>query len=155
MEQTADNQQHKAGDRRSIGGSAPLASGRARRWPTVALAGGALWLLPAPAGAAFDHFLASTIVGTMTQAEARSFAAAVDKVLRKRPDGAALQWQAPQTPRHPATEAVITPLQTKQDRGQPCRQIRSELRRASNEEQWTGWFCKQIDDRWRARTVDQ
>lgn len=130
-------------------------SGAARRRLALALAGWAGWLLPVPAGAAFDHFLASTIVGTMTQAEARSFAAAVDKVLRKRADGDALRWQAPETPRHPATEAVITPLQTKQDRGQPCRQIRSELRRASNEEQWTGWFCRQIDDRWRARAVDQ
>lgn len=105
--------------------------------------------------AAYDHYLTSTIVGTMTQAEARSFAGAVDKALRSTEDGEEMHWRAPATPRHAVTNATITPLQTKRDHGQPCRQLRSELKRASNEESWTGWFCQQIDGRWRARAVDQ
>lgn len=108
----------------------------------------------APARAYVDHYLASTIVGTMTQSEARAFASAVDRALTATEDGTAVSWRTQATPRRPATFARITPLQSKTDHGQPCRQIRSELQRSSNEESWTGWFCKQPDGRWRARVVE-
>ncbi|WNG68471.1 hypothetical protein [Cupriavidus gilardii] len=109
---------------------------------------------PSPARAYVDHYLTSTIAGTMTQSEARAFASAVNRALTATEDGTAVSWRTQATPRRPATYARITPLQSKTDRGQPCRQIRSELKRSSNEESWTGWFCKQPDGRWRARAVE-
>lgn len=109
----------------------------------------------APAWAYVDHYLTSTIVGTMTQSEARAFASAVNRALTATEDGTAVSWRTQATPRRPATYARITPLQSKTDHGQPCRQIRSELQRSSNEESWTGWFCRQPDGRWRARAVDE
>ncbi|WP_223819631.1 hypothetical protein [Cupriavidus cauae] len=109
----------------------------------------------APTWAYVDHYLASTIVGTMTQSEARAFASAVNRALNTTEDGTPVSWRTQATPRRPATYARITPLQSKTDHGQPCRQIRSELQRSSNEESWTGWFCRQPDGRWRARAVDE
>ena len=123
-------------------------------WLAPALAFALALGAPAPARAYVDHYLASTIVGTMTQSEARAFAAAVNRALSATEDGAAVSWRTQATPRRPATYARITPLQSKTDHGQPCRQIRSELQRSSNEESWTGWFCKQPDGRWRARVVE-
>ncbi|MDF9431871.1 hypothetical protein EM868_19030 [Cupriavidus gilardii] len=108
-----------------------------------------------PARAYVDHYLASTVVGTMTQSEARAFAAAVNRALNATEDGTAVSWRTQATPRRAATYARITPLQSRTDHGQPCRQIRSELKRSSNEESWTGWFCKQPDGRWRARVVEE
>lgn len=108
-----------------------------------------------PAAQAYvDHYLSGTIVGTMAQSEARSFAAAVNRVLTASPDGAVKPWSVPASRRRPAIRATITVLESRRDAGQPCRRLRSELRRASNEERWTGWFCRHGDGRWKARIIE-
>ncbi|MBY4896006.1 hypothetical protein [Cupriavidus sp. AU9028] len=115
----------------------------------------ALALFASAAHGYVDHYLASTIVGTMSQSEARSFAGAVNRALTGSADGAVTPWSVPATRRRPAIRATISVLESRQDMRQPCRRVRSELRRASNQESWTGWFCRQGDGRWKASIVGQ
>ena len=60
---------------------------------------------------------------------------------------------APRAPWPQAVEASITPLRSKTNRGQSCRRLKAELTRGSSHDEWTGWFCKQADGRWKSRKV--
>lgn len=106
-----------------------------------------------PAFAYFDNFVHNIVVGSMNKAEAASFAKAVLKVLTDGEDGAPSAWSAPARRGREAVEASITPLRSKTDQGQSCRRLKAELTRGSSHDEWTGWFCKQADGRWKSRKV--
>lgn len=113
-----------------------------------------LALAPAsPAFAYFDNFINSTVVGKMNQKESASLAQHVRKVLDTGADGAAVPWNYPATRGRRAIEGSITPLRTKTDQGQSCRQLRTQRQRDGLEDNWTSWFCKQGDGSWKSRRV--
>jgi surface antigen len=106
-----------------------------------------------PAHAYLDNYLSNTIVGSMTPAEARAFSQAAGKALADTADGEAMDWTAPAQGNREPVRANIRALESKTDQGQPCRRMRTELRRGTSEEHWTGWFCKQSDGQWKSRKV--
>ncbi|KJK24338.1 hypothetical protein UB46_11180 [Burkholderiaceae bacterium 16] len=107
----------------------------------------------APAFAYLDTFIHGTVIGTMSQKESAAFAQNVRNVLRNGADGAMVSWTAPPEGKRKPIEGQLTPLRSKTDKGQPCRQLKAQLKRGDQEDNWTGWFCKQSDGRWRSRPV--
>ncbi|WP_420996889.1 hypothetical protein ACKI2N_028600 [Cupriavidus sp. 30B13] len=113
-----------------------------------------LALAPAtPALAYFDTFINSTVIGKMNQQESASLAKRVREVLDTGADGATAQWNYPATKGRRAIDGTLTPVRSKTDQGQSCRQLRTQLKRDGLEDNWTGWFCKQSDGRWKSRKV--
>ncbi|MBY4899143.1 hypothetical protein [Cupriavidus sp. AU9028] len=115
----------------------------------------AAFALPAPAAAYFDSYLSTTIIGTLTPVQARSFSDAVGRTLVKTEDGASQRWQSPAGEKGQPVQATLTPVRSKTDKGQECRQIRGQLRRGTSSEQWMAWFCKQPDGKWKSREVTE
>lgn len=109
----------------------------------------------APALAYFDHYLSGSIVGTLNQKEAASLQKIVRKALVDTADDTAVEWHYPAEGRRQAVDGTITPVQSKTDKGQPCRRLKSELKRGSATEAWSGWFCKQSNGQWKARQVSE
>ncbi|MDF3837218.1 RT0821/Lpp0805 family surface protein [Cupriavidus basilensis] len=101
----------------------------------------------------FDHFLSGTIIGTMSQKEAASYAQTVKKAITATPEGETLQWTFAAAGRRQQIDATVTPVRSKTDQGQSCRQLKTELKRGSDQENWSGWFCKQSDGQWKSRKV--
>ena len=105
-----------------------------------------------PAFAYFDNFIHNTVVGSMNKAEAASFAKAVLKVLTDGEDGAPSAGAPPRAvaarPSRPASRRCVR---------RPTRPVvpppLAELTRGSSHDEWTGWFCKQADGRWKSRKV--
>jgi len=106
-----------------------------------------------PALAYFDTFVNNTVMGSMNQAESAAFAKAMRQVLDEGQDGTPAPWSVGASKGRAAITGSITPVRTKTDQGQQCRQIRTELERGTNHDQWSNWFCKQPDGRWRSRKV--
>jgi len=109
--------------------------------------------LSAPALAYFDNYLTSTIVGTMNKKESTSFMQTLGKTLNEAPDGQAASWTYPAEGKRQQLDGTLTPLVTRTDAGQKCRRLKTELKRGTAEEHWTGWFCKQPDGQWKSRQV--
>ncbi|WP_458765635.1 hypothetical protein [Cupriavidus basilensis] len=107
----------------------------------------------APAFAYLDTFVHGMVIGNMSQKESASLAQSVSKVLNDGTDGTMASWTSPAEARRKPIEGQLTPLRSKTDKGQSCRQLKMQLRRADQEDNWTGWFCKQSDGRWRSRQV--
>lgn len=107
----------------------------------------------APAMAYFDNYLTSTIIGTMSQKEAASFQKIVRTALVDTADNTPVTWNYPAEGRRQAIDGTIVPVESKTDKGQSCRRLKSELKRGSATENWTGWFCKQSNGQWKARQV--
>ncbi|MGO4304375.1 MULTISPECIES: RT0821/Lpp0805 family surface protein [unclassified Cupriavidus] len=130
---------------------------QARRISRFALASslGCALLLGAaqPALAYFDNYLSGSIIGTLTKQEAASVAVSVRKALNDTADNQTVEWHYPAAGRRQAVDGTITPIATKTDKGQTCRRLKSELKRGSATEGWSGWFCKQSDGTWKARQV--
>lgn len=114
-----------------------------RRRLALAFAGAALFAAATPSLAYFRNVLASTIIGSMSPTELKSFTKAIGDVLRNTADNTPAQWTSAATGKQPAIDATITPLESKTDAGQSCRRLQSELARGSSKEQWTAWLCKQ------------
>lgn len=106
-----------------------------------------------PAQAYFDNYLSGSIVGTLNQKEAASLQQTVGKVLNTGADNDTVTWNYPAAGRRAAILGTITPTATKEDKGQKCRRLKSELQRGSATEAWSGWFCKQSNGAWKARHV--
>ncbi|EHP40594.1 hypothetical protein OR16_24820 [Cupriavidus basilensis OR16] len=114
----------------------------------------AVTLVPAaPALAYFDTFIHGTVIGSMSQKESAALFKAVSKTLDDGADGAAVPWTYPASGNRKPIEGNLTPISGKTDKGQSCRQLKLQLKRASQEDNWTGWFCKQSDGRWRSRKL--
>ncbi|EHP38084.1 hypothetical protein OR16_39009 [Cupriavidus basilensis OR16] len=119
----------------------------------TALVCAALLAPAAPAFAYLDTFIHGTVIGTMSQKESASLVQSVGKVLNEGTDGTMASWTSPAESKRKPIEGQLTPLRSKTDKGQACRQLKMELKRADQEDNWTGWFCKQNDGRWRSRKV--
>ncbi|ANH74704.1 hypothetical protein ACS15_3764 [Ralstonia insidiosa] len=126
----------------------------ARRF-ALALTGAALLAAATPSFAYFRNVLASTIIGSMSETEVKSFTKAIGSVLVNTADNTPAQWTWPAKGKQPAIEATITPLESKTDAGQACRRLQSELTRGSSKEQWTAWLCKQPSGEWKLRRLVQ
>ncbi|MBY4947594.1 hypothetical protein K6V92_13295 [Cupriavidus respiraculi] len=114
---------------------------------------GALVLASAPAHAYLQNYMSNTVVGSMTQAEAKSFSQAAGKALASTADGDTMEWTSPAQGRREPVHATIKALESRTDQGQPCRRMTTELKRGTSEERWTGWFCKQANGQWKSRRV--
>jgi len=108
-----------------------------------------------PAFAYFQTYLSGSIVGTLTQKEAASLQKSVRKALDDTEDNQTVEWHYPAEARRQAADGTITPVATKTDKGQKCRRLKSDLKRGSATEAWSGWFCKQSNGTWKARHVDE
>ncbi|MGN5352143.1 hypothetical protein ACQ4P5_08375 [Ralstonia sp. L16] len=126
-----------------------------RRRLALAFAGAALFASATPSFAYFRNVLASTIIGSMSPTELKSFTKAIGDVLKSAADNTPAQWTAPARGKQAAVDATITPLETKTDAGQSCRRLQSELTRGSSKEQWTAWLCKQPSGEWKLRQLAQ
>ncbi|MDR3383498.1 RT0821/Lpp0805 family surface protein [Cupriavidus basilensis] len=114
----------------------------------------AVTLVPAaPALAYFDSFIHGTVIGSMSQKEAAALYKTVSKTLDDGADGAVVPWTYPASGKRKPIEGNLTPMNGKTDKGQSCRQLKLQLKRADQEDNWTGWFCKQGDGRWRSRKL--
>lgn len=107
----------------------------------------------APALAYLDTFIHGTVIGNLSKKESDSLAKNVGKVLNDGTDGATANWTSPADGKRKPIEGQFTPLRSKTDKGQSCRQLKMQLKRTDVEDNWTGWFCKQSDGRWRSRKV--
>ncbi|SOY64230.1 conserved hypothetical protein; putative exported protein [Cupriavidus taiwanensis] len=123
----------------------------------AALAGalGAVLLCAAPAHAYFDNYLSGTIIGTLNDKEGASLAKSVRTALNDTADGQSVAWTFPAAARRQQIDGIITPVESKTDKGQPCRRLKSDLKRGSAEEHWSGWFCKQPNGQWKSRHVGE
>lgn len=134
-----------------------MLSRQARRLPTVALASalGAtlMFAVAAPAQAYFDNYLSGTIIGKMNNDEATSFAKSVRKALNDTADGQSIAWEFPASGKRLPVQGTLTPVTSKTDQGQSCRRLKTDLKRGTAEEHWSGWFCKQKDGKWKSRQV--
>lgn len=129
-------------------------AGRLARLALLSTVASALAFAPAaPALAYFDNFLTSTIIGSMSQKESKSFAQSVGKALADTADGQSTTWTYPASGKRLPIDGTITLVDSKTDKDQPCRRVKTELRRGSAEETWNGWFCKQADGKWKSRRV--
>ena len=126
-----------------------------RRRLALAFAGAALFASATPSFAYFRNVLASTIIGSMSPTELKSFTKAIGDVLKSTADNTPAQWTSPARGKLAAVDATITPLETKTDAGQSCRRLQSELTRGSSKEQWTAWLCKQPSGEWKLRQLAQ
>ncbi|WP_454766585.1 RT0821/Lpp0805 family surface protein [Cupriavidus campinensis] len=106
-----------------------------------------------PALAYFDNYLSGSIIGTLNQKEAASLQQIVRKALNDTADNQAVTWNYPAAGRRQAIDGTVTPVATKEDKGQQCRRLKSDLKRGSATEAWSGWFCKQSSGAWKARHV--
>ncbi|WP_454726064.1 MULTISPECIES: RT0821/Lpp0805 family surface protein [Cupriavidus] len=107
----------------------------------------------APAHAYVGNFINTTVIGKMNQQETASLSKQVRDVLASGADGATVPWNYPATRGRRAIEGALTPLRTKTDQGQSCRQLRTQLKRDGMEDNWVTWFCKQGDGQWKSRRV--
>ncbi|MCO4864768.1 RT0821/Lpp0805 family surface protein [Cupriavidus sp. WGlv3] len=123
----------------------------------AALAGalGAVLLCATPAHAYFDNYLSGTIIGTLNDKEGASLAKSVRTALNDTADGQSVAWTFPAAGRRQQIDGTITPVESKTDKGQPCRRLKSDLKRGSAEEHWSGWFCKQSNGQWKSRHVGE
>ena len=126
-----------------------------RRRLALAFAGAALFAAATPSFAYFRNVLASTIIGSMSPTELKSFTTAVGDALANTADNTPAQWTWPAKGRQAAIDATNTPLETKTDAGQSCRRLQSELARGTSKEQWTAWLCKQHSGEWKLRRLAQ
>ncbi|RDK07681.1 hypothetical protein [Cupriavidus lacunae] len=106
-----------------------------------------------PAVAYFDHYLQGTVVGTLTQDQLAVLTDVFRKTLEQGADGVRVPFTLPPDARQRRVEGSFTPLRSRQDRGDRCRQLRSEFRRAGETEAWTGWYCKEKDGNWKSRKL--
>ncbi|KWR91366.1 RT0821/Lpp0805 family surface protein [Cupriavidus sp. IDO] len=118
-----------------------------------ALGSSLLLALATPAHAYFDNYLTGTIIGTLNDKEAQSLAKSVRKALNDTADGQAVEWTYPAAGKRQQIDGTLTPVSSKTDQGQPCRRLKSDLKRGSAEEHWAGWFCKQSNGQWKSRQV--
>jgi surface antigen len=134
-----------------------MLSRQSRRLPSVALASalGAtlMFAVAAPAQAYFDNYLSGTIIGRLNKDEAASFAKSIGKALNETADGQSVAWEFPASGKRLPVEGTLTPVTSKTDQGQSCRRLKTDLKRGTAEEHWSGWFCKQKDGKWRSRQV--
>ena len=114
-----------------------------------------LLAVAAPAHAYFDNYLSGSIIGTLNEKEGASLSQSVRKALNDTADGQAVAWTFPAAGRRQQIDSTITPVESKTDKGQPCRRLKSDLKRGSAEEHWSGWFCKQSNGQWKSRHVDE
>ncbi len=130
-----------------------------RRQTRLAVAGtlGCALLLGSaqPAFAYFQNYLSGSIIGTLTQKEAASLQKSVGKALNDTEDNKVVEWHYPAEGRRQAVDGTISPIATKTDKGQNCRRLKSDLKRGSATEAWSGWFCKQSNGTWKARHVEE
>ncbi|SCU73339.1 conserved exported hypothetical protein [Cupriavidus necator] len=122
---------------------------------TGALGAALLFAAAAPAQAYFDNYLSGTIIGTLNDKEGASLAKSVRTALNDTADGKTVAWTFPAAGRRQQIDGTITPIESKTDKGQPCRRLKSDLKRGSAEEHWSGWFCKQSNGQWKSRHVDE
>lgn len=99
-----------------------------RRRLALAFAGAALFAAATPSLAYFRNVLASTIIGSMSPTELKSFTKAIGDVLRNTADNTPAQWTSAATGKQPAIDATITPLESKTDAGQSCRRLQERTR---------------------------
>ncbi|EKZ96178.1 RT0821/Lpp0805 family surface protein [Cupriavidus metallidurans] len=121
----------------------------------IAATAGCALLLGAsqPALAYFDNYLSGSIVGTLNKKEVASLQQTVRKALNDTEDNQVVEWHYPGEGRRQAVDGTVSPIATKTDKGQSCRRLKSELKRGSATEAWSGWFCKQSNGTWKARQV--
>lgn len=108
---------------------------------------------PGTAVAYFDHYLAGTIVGTLTKSQLEVLTGVFRKTLEQGADGVRVPFTLPPDTRQRQVEGAFTPLSTRQDRGDRCRQLHSEFRRAGESENWTGWYCREKNGDWKSRKL--
>lgn len=126
----------------------PSLNGRAVAATTVAMA--IAMAIPAPVHAYFDHFLNATIVGTLGKAGTEQLTTTFNRVMSDSADGTTEPIKLPPNNAGKVTEGSITPLQTRTEGGQRCRQVRTEFRQSGRQpERWKGWYCQQADGSWK------
>jgi len=134
-----------------------MLSRQARRLPTVALVSALgttlMFAVSAPAQAYFDNYLSGTIIGKLNKDEAASFAKSIGKALNDTADGQSITWEFPANGKRLPVDGTLTPVTSKTDQGQSCRRLKTDLKRGTAEEHWSGWFCKQKDGQWKSRQV--
>ena len=118
-----------------------------------AVASSSLLLGGTPAAAYFNHYLHGTILGTLSRDQADAFARTFKTTLSDTPDDEVVPFQFPADRRHGAIDGTLKVLHTKVDRGERCRQVRSEVNRGKQQEHWVGWWCKQANGDWKQRTI--
>ncbi|WP_042884950.1 hypothetical protein [Cupriavidus necator] len=106
-----------------------------------------------PALAYFDHYLGGTIVGTLTPAQVTALTDVFRRTLEQGADGTRVAFRLPPDARERQVEGSFTPMHSRHDRGDRCRQLRSEFRRAGETEAWTGWYCKEKNGEWKSRKL--
>ncbi|RZT31305.1 RT0821/Lpp0805 family surface protein [Cupriavidus agavae] len=129
---------------------------RPRRLAIVASLAGALLVAASPSAFAyFENYLSGSIVGTLNQKEAASLQKSVRQALVDTEDNKIVEWHYPAQGRRQAVDGTISPVETREDKGQQCRRLKSDLKRGSATEAWSGWFCKQSNGTWKARHVGE
>jgi len=129
---------------------------RRPRGIAVAASLAALLVAASPSAFAyFENYLSGSIIGTLTQKEAASLQKSVRTALVDTEDNKAVEWHYPAENRRQAVDGTISPVETRTDKGQTCRRLKSELKRGSATEAWSGWFCKQSNGTWKARHVGE
>ncbi|WP_171514509.1 RT0821/Lpp0805 family surface protein [Cupriavidus necator] len=91
----------------------------------------------------------------MNKAEKDELLRAINTLLDNGKDRTAAPWNYPAKGSRKEIKGTLTPLKTKTDQGQSCRQLNVRLQRAQQSGNWTGWFCKQSDGRWLSRSVSR
>ncbi|CAG9164498.1 hypothetical protein [Cupriavidus pampae] len=103
-----------------------------------------------PAHAYFDHFLNQTIVGTLGKAGTDELVSTFGRVMSESEDGTTVPIKLPPNNAGKVTEGTITPLKTRTEAGQRCRQVQTEFRQEGRKsERWKGWYCQQPDLSWK------
>lgn len=103
-----------------------------------------------PALAYFDNFLTGTIIGTLGKDQTAELKSTFGKTLSESDDGNSVPFHLPASGKSKATDGTFTPLKTRTENGQRCRQVRSDLRQQGRQpERWVGWYCQQPDGDWK------
>jgi hypothetical protein len=113
----------------------------------------ALAMAAPPVHAYFDHFLNSTIIGTLQKDEVPTYVRLYKDALSNTPDGGSVPVQFPAVGRRPAIDGTLTLEGSRKDQGSACRRVRAELAQAGRKERWVGWFCQTPDGDWKRRNL--
>lgn len=120
------------------------------RWAVAAATMAIAIATVGPAHAYFDHFLNATIVGTLGKAGTDELTTTFNRVMSESADGTTVPIKLPPNNAGKVTEGSITPLQTRTEANQRCRQVQTEFRQTGRpSERWKGWYCQQPDSSWK------
>lgn len=120
-----------------------------------AFAGATLLAVATSSFAYFRNVLASTITGSTSPAELKSFTKAIGDALRDTADNTPTQWTSAAADKQSATGATTILLGPRTDAGQSHRRLQSRFAYGGSREQRAAWLCKQPSGGWKLRQVAQ